>query len=91
MKILLHICCGPCSIYPVKVLRTAGMDVSGYFYRLNIHPYSECLKRQETLEKYSTSIDLQLIIQKGYELERFFRNVVFRENERCGLCYHDRL
>lgn len=91
MKILLHICCGPCSIYPVKVLRNARMDVMGYYYRHNIHPYSECLKRQKTLEKYAESINLNLILQEGYELEAFLRNVIFRENERCGLCYHERL
>ena len=91
MKILLHICCAPCSIYPVKILRNNGMDVMGYYYRHNIHPYSECLKRQKTLEKYSKSIDLRLILQEGYELEAFLRNVIFRENERCSLCYHERL
>jgi len=91
MKILLHICCGPCSIYPIEVLKNDGMDVTGYYYRHNIHPYSECLKRQKTLKKYSESIGLKLIIQEGYELEAFLRNVIFRENERCSLCYHERL
>ncbi|MDH3837887.1 MAG: epoxyqueuosine reductase QueH, partial [Desulfobacteraceae bacterium] len=57
MKILLHICCAPCSIYPARILRDEGFDMLGFFYRNNIHPYTECIKRQETLESYATSID----------------------------------
>jgi predicted adenine nucleotide alpha hydrolase (AANH) superfamily ATPase len=91
MKILLHTCCGPCSIYPVDVLRNEGFTVMGYFYRNNIHPYSECLKREETLASYAEAIGLPLIVQKGYALEEFLRNTVFREKDRCLYCYHDRL
>ncbi|MBU4209509.1 MAG: epoxyqueuosine reductase QueH, partial [Proteobacteria bacterium] len=71
MKILLHICCAPCSIYPVKILRNEDHDVMGFFYRHNIHPYTECLKRQETLEHYANIINLKVIYQEGYDLENF--------------------
>lgn len=91
MKILIHICCAPCAIYPVKILRNEGMDVAGFFYRHNIHPYTECLKRQETLESYAANINLYVIYQKGYDLEGFIQNVVFREANRCSYCYHERL
>ncbi len=63
----------------------------GYFYRHNIHPYSECLRRQETLETYAKTIDLKVIYQKDYDLEGFLQNVVFREPSRCTYCYHERL
>lgn len=63
----------------------------GYFYRNNIHPYTECLKRQETLESYAKKIDLRVIYQEGYDLNGFIRNVVFRESNRCSYCYHERL
>ena len=91
MKVLLHTCCGPCSIFPVKVLRRAGHQVVGFFYRHNIHPYSELEKRQQALEDLAREIDLKVIYQKGYQPEIFIRNVVFRENMRCRYCYHDRL
>ncbi len=91
MKVLLHICCAPCSIMPVRHLRQLGMSVMGFFYRHNIHPYTECLKREQTLREYSTAIDLQVIYQKNYELERFLQNVAYRESDRCRFCYHDRL
>ena len=63
----------------------------GFFYRYNIHPYTECLKRQETLQSYADQIDLRVIFQEGYDLEGFIQNVVYREKDRCNYCYHDRL
>ncbi len=91
MKILLHICCAPCAIYPLKTLRNEGLDIMGFFYRNNIHPYTECIRREETLKSYSASMDLRVIYQEGYDLEGFIRNVAFRESNRCDYCYHERL
>lgn len=91
MKILLHICCAPCSIYPLKTLREEGLEIMGYFYRHNIHPYMECVRRQETLQAYAEMIKLRVIYQPDYDLQGFLQNVVFRESERCLYCYHDRL
>jgi predicted adenine nucleotide alpha hydrolase (AANH) superfamily ATPase len=91
MKILLHICCAPCAITPTKHLQGEDFDVTGYFYRHNIHPYTECIRRQETLASYAEHIDLKVIYQKGYNLEEFIRNVAFRESDRCTYCYHERL
>jgi predicted adenine nucleotide alpha hydrolase (AANH) superfamily ATPase len=91
LKVLLHTCCAPCAIYPVNALREQGLDVMGFFYRYNIHPFSECLKRQETLQAYADQIDLRVIYQEGYDLEGFIQNVVYREKDRCKYCYHDRL
>ena len=91
MKLLLHICCGPCSIYPVKSLREKGIDVMGYFYNHNIHPFTEWEKRRDTLSAYAESISLPVIYQKNYDLENFLQKIVFREKNRCAVCYHDRL
>jgi predicted adenine nucleotide alpha hydrolase (AANH) superfamily ATPase len=91
VKLLLHICCAPCAVYPVDLLRREGHSLMGFFYRYNIHPYTECCKRQETLEGYADSIDLRVIYQQGYDLEGFLRNVAYRESNRCLYCYHDRL
>lgn len=91
MKVLMHICCAPCSIHPMRVLREDRLEVMGFFYRHNIHPYSECLRRQQTLQDYAERIDLKVIYPPDYDLEGFLRNVVFRESNRCSQCYHDRL
>ena len=91
MKVLLHVCCANCAIYPINNMREEGLAVMGFFYRHNIHPYSECLKRQEALQTYAEQINLKVIYQEGYDLEGFIQNVTFRESERCNYCYHDRL
>lgn len=91
MKLLLHTCCGPCSIYPVEILREMDMDVMGFYYRHNIHPFQECIKREDTLKQYADSIGLRVIYQEGYEIEKFLQSVAFREKERCRYCYHARM
>ena len=91
MKILLHICCAPCAIYTVQNLRLNGLEVMGFFYKYNIHPYTECIKRQEALESYSEMIDLKVIYQEDYDLEGFIQRIAFRESQRCQICYHERL
>ena len=91
MRLLLHICCAPCAIVPVAELRSEGAAVTGFFYRHNIHPFTECRQRQETLSAYSGRIGLEMIWQAGYDLEGFIRSVVYREEERCLICYRLRL
>ena len=81
MKLLLHTCCGPCTIYPLQVLREMDIQVMGFFFRHNIHPYTECLKREETLARYAADQDLKMIWQPDYQLETFLQSVVFREKK----------
>lgn len=91
MKLLLHICCAPCSIYPLEQLRAAQHAVTGFFYAHNIHPYTEYQRRRQALENYAPTVDLKVIYQKSYDLEEFLRQMVFRESRRCAICYHARL
>lgn len=90
-KVLIHVCCGPCAIHPVETLRNEGNMVMGYYYRHNIHPYSECRRREETLRTYADHIDLKVIYPDNYDLEGFLRMIAFRESDRCTICYHERL
>jgi len=91
MKILLHICCAPCAIYPVQELRTYGMDVTGFFYNHNIHPYQEYRRRLETVRKYADLVELEVIYRDEYRLEEFLANVAARPEQRCLYCYASRL
>ena len=63
----------------------------GFFYRHNIHPYTECLRREETLRDYACAMDFRVVFQRGYDLEGFIQNVAFRESNRCLYCYRARL
>ncbi len=63
----------------------------GFFYRHNIHPFTECIKRENTLRAYAKDIDLKVIFQEDYQLEKFLQSLAFRESDRCRFCYYDRL
>ncbi|MBW1636662.1 MAG: epoxyqueuosine reductase QueH [Deltaproteobacteria bacterium] len=91
MNILLHSCCGPCSIYPLKRIQQQGFSVSGYFYNPNVHPYKEFRRRLVAADEYFQKIGVPLIIERKYGLVQFLRAVVNNEKKRCSYCYRERL
>lgn len=88
---LLHICCGPCSVYSVDHFRAEGFDVHGFFYNPNIHPYKEYEKRRDTLRDYARQIELPLTIRDDYDLDAFLTRTVPNIAGRCPVCYEIRL
>jgi epoxyqueuosine reductase len=91
MKILMHICCGPCTIYPLKELRNSRHEVTGVFFNPNIHPYQEYLKRKQTLKEYAQKNFLDIIWADKYPLEEFLRAVSGLDKARCNYCLSSRL
>lgn len=89
-KILLHMCCGPCSVYPLSQLKKEW-EVTGLFFNPNIHPYTEYKERMETAEAFAREEEIRFINLDEYNLEEFLRNAAFRENARCTYCYSVRL
>lgn len=88
---MLHICCGPCGMYPASVLRREGFDVHGFFYNPNIHPYQEYLRRRGAVEEFAELEGLRVIWKDSYDLEEWLRMVAFREEARHFLCWRQRL
>ena len=94
MNLLLHMCCGPCSCYPVKVLRGQGIEPTGYFFNPNIHPYKEWDMRLKAAEEFAARSELKIITDKHYMLRDFLRRALAAEqveNGRCRMCYTWRL
>ena len=91
MRVLLHVCCGPCTIYPLEVLRSQGHEVRGYFFNPNIHPFREFKRRIKALVEFSEQKKFKVDIERDYGLTEYLRKVVFHENQRCALCYDMRL
>ena len=91
MKLLLHICCAPCSIMCIKKLREEDIDVTGFWYNTNIHPYMEYKARRDTLKKYSEMINLNVIYKDEYGLREFTKNTINILDNRCRYCYYSRL
>lgn len=91
MKVLLHICCGPCALYPLRTLRAAGHKVTGFFYNHNIHPYQEYARRLDSVVRMAELEALPLVIRDEYDLESFLSNVAAAPERRCSYCYASRL
>ena len=56
MKLLLHTCCAPCSVYCIDSLRSEGIEPTVYWFNPNIHPYMEYKARRDTLKEYTQTI-----------------------------------
>jgi predicted adenine nucleotide alpha hydrolase (AANH) superfamily ATPase len=91
MKVFLHVCCGPCTIFPLAELRKNGAEVTGHFFNPNIHPFKEFRRRLSTLRDYAADTKLPLILDTNYGLTDFVRKIAFHEAERCNICYLMRL
>ena len=91
MKILMHICCGPCAIYPLNALRSDGHEIRGFFFNPNIHPYREFKKRLQALKTVADEMSLEIDYVKEYGLKEYLRKVVYNEERRCSICYEMRL
>ena len=91
MRILMHICCGPCAVYPLQQLRLRGHEVMGYFYNPNIHPYQEFRRRIDAVKLFCAQTESAIEIDENYGLIEFLQKVVFHEQDRCSHCYEMRL
>lgn len=91
MSVLLHICCGPCTAYPLTALRGQGLKVRGFFHNPNIHPFREFSKRLEAVAGLAEKMALPVDYNHEYGLVKYLRRVVFNEEKRCAICYEMRL
>ena len=48
-RLLLHACCGPCTIEPLKLLIEEGWRPAIYYYNPNIHPQAEYRHRLQVI------------------------------------------
>ena len=92
MKLLMHTCCAPCSVYCIDSLRNEGIEPTVYWYNPNIHPYLEYKARRDCLKEYTNSINVEAIFEEDYGLDEFCKNVVCDLQNRCqNYCYKVRL
>lgn len=99
-RILVHMCCGPCSIIPLKSVLEGEAQVWGYFHNPNIHPFSEFRKRLEAVKTLAGLLAIDIICDEGYRPVEFIKGMKASiESEerfpahgaRCGYCYSTRL
>ena len=93
MKLLLHTCCAPCSVYCIKSLRAENIEQTLFWYNPNIHPYSEYKARRDCLISYAEQKQVELVLEDAYGLDEFICQVnKERLGSRCEeYCYPKRL
>ena len=91
--LLLHACCGPCSLEPLRVLREQGFLPTIVYVNPNIQPHDEYVRRLETLRAWAAGENVE-VVEGPYEAERWEREVArYGTNRlaRCQACYRLRL
>jgi predicted adenine nucleotide alpha hydrolase (AANH) superfamily ATPase len=91
MRVLLHICCGPCAIVPIRELRAEGHEVDGAFVNPNIHPLLEYRRRLEATREVARILDVDLVQVDEYGLLEFLDEIGPRRLARCLACFRMRL
>lgn len=90
MKVLMHMCCAPCSVYPADWLTAEGYRLEGLFYNPNIHPREEYERRMENVRIYSGIKDLKVNYIEDFR-QKEWESFNGQEADRCAMCYGIRL
>lgn len=93
-KLLLHVCCAPCSSGVVEDLKKE-YDITVYFHNPNIDTYEEYEKRANEVHKYMAILNLPYVIEK-YKPREYYKAIKGFEGEpeggaRCVECFRLRL
>jgi epoxyqueuosine reductase len=90
-RILLHVCCAPCSTAVVERLQEQGYDIYLFFSNSNIHPAEEFNKRIGEARKIALMLSLDLI-EDAYDHDAWLAHIRGFEDEpergkRCLKCF----
>ncbi len=92
--LLLHACCGPCSLEPLRLLRDEGFEPTICWTNPNIQPVAEHDLRLRTLQAWAEDVAHVDVVVAGDDRDRWERSVApfgFDRESRCRACYALRL
>lgn len=92
MKVLLHVCCGPCLTAFHDYFKQKNIKYSGFFYNPNIHPYAEFEKRMKTLKIFADERNIDVIYNPEFHQVKWETDLKdFTQKDRCEYCYRRRI
>ena len=96
MRLLLHACCGPCSLEPLRLLLEEGHDITIAYMNSNIHPREEYEHRHDTLMEFAREQGIPVV--EGVYNPKAWANTAGQYASdpkmrpwRCRACYRQRL
>lgn len=93
---LLHACCGPCSLEPVRVLRERGVRPDVFYSNSNIAPSAEYERRLGTIRQWAEEEGIDFVEDEyaPREWEKAagepWREDAMSREDRCRACYRMR-
>lgn len=90
MKVLMHMCCAPCAVYPVQSMKEKGIEIDGLYYNPNIHPLEEFEKREENVEKLAEKEGFSVHYLPDFK-EDLWLALESKDQNKCNMCYEMRL
>ncbi len=91
MKLLMHICCSNCCLFPLQNYLVKGIDIRGLWFNPNIHPYTEYKSRLDSVARLERIWGLDIEYEDDYCLDDFLSAVVRKGKDRCFFCYSMRM
>jgi predicted adenine nucleotide alpha hydrolase (AANH) superfamily ATPase len=93
MRILMHLCCANCALYPYRKLKADGMKIDALWFNPNIHPSQEYIARLGAVRELQELWKLDILYKDHYGLLEFIKSL--GENTapgvRCRICYRMRM
>ena len=94
VPLLLHACCGPCSLEPLRLLREEGFEPTICWTNPNIQPVAEHDLRLRTLQEWAKDVAHVEVIVAADDRDAWEHGVApagFDRQRRCRACYALRL
>ncbi|NLV71597.1 MAG: epoxyqueuosine reductase QueH [Actinobacteria bacterium] len=91
MKLLLHICCGPCAGATIPHWQEKEVEVVGFWFNPNVHPLLEYRRRLTGTEEVCEITDVKSVVDESYDPAGWFALVTGTEESRCSRCIGHRL
>jgi hypothetical protein len=91
VKLLLHICCGPCASGAVPWWKANTDEVLGFFFNPNIHPLLEYRRRLTGARDVCKLSDIDVVVDEAYDPAAWFGSVLAADASRCRACISQRL
>ena len=91
-RFLLHACCGPCSLEPIRILRERGIEPVIFYSNSNIAPLEEYEHRRDTIRDWCKKHDIEFI-EDDYnpcEWKKATEGLLSQKPHRCRECYRIR-
>jgi len=90
MKVLLHTDSAYFTTYTHRILKKENLEVMGYWFNPQVHPFEEYRKRFLMMKMYAVLEDLSMVFEPGYEIEEYLTKQAKLKQKPaiCDFCFH---